>query len=135
MGKYTKRIDNASPTRLEEITEDLLSVECDFCHTEREDVKDARNSLRDYIAAIRSELAAFGLIGGATGLTAYASWAKIVEVLAAIGIVALAAIVGTFGLLALWWLYEVWKQITLRVRELRQALKDLDDCLEDNLCY
>lgn len=135
MGKYTERIDNASPTRLEEITEDLLSVECDFCHTEREDVKDARNSLRDYIAAIRSELAAFGLIGGATGLTAYASWAKIVEVLAAIGIVALAVIVGAFGLVALWWLYEVWKQITLRVRELRQALKDLDDCLEYNLCY
>lgn len=34
------------------------------------------------------------------------------------------------GLLAIWWLYDVWKEIVKRIREWRKTLNALDDCLE-----
>ena len=132
MGKLTERIDSASPTRLVEIAEDLLKVKCEFCEKEKEDVKDARMSLRDYIQSIRSQLKVFGVLGGAGG-TVY-GWKALLKKISSMGFKGMIA-VSIVGLLAIWWLYEIWEDITLRVRELREALHKLDNCLEKHNCH
>ena len=129
MGTMTDRINGASPKRLLEIAADLLAVNCGYCDTEKEDVKDARSSLRDYVAGIKAQLIALGVIGGGAAI----GWKAILAKLTALGLWgAVAVTVG--GLLIIWLLYEIYSEIAKRVKELRAALNALDDCLQENNC-
>ena len=130
MGKMTDRINKASPNRLLEIAEDLLKVKCEHCDTEKEDVKDARMSLRDYLSGIKAQLIAIGVIGGGAAI----GWKAILAKLTALGLWG-AVVVTAGGLLIIWFLYDVYSQIKKRVKELRAALHALDDCLEKHNCH
>lgn len=113
-----------------EIAEDLLKIKCEHCDTEKEDVKDARMSLRDYISGVRAQLIALGVIGGGAAI----GWKAILEKLIAMGLWGAVAItVG--GLLIIWLLYEIYSEIAKRIKELKAALHALDNCLEKHNCH
>ena len=134
MSRFTDTINTGGPTRLIEVAQDLIDIACPACDTKKEDVKDARNSLRDYIASVKSQLIAAGVISGGGGgiIVGIHGWAQIVETVLAFSWASLLILFG--GLLAIYWLYVVWKEITKRVREFREALRVLDQCMEQNNC-
>ncbi|MFH1651255.1 MAG: hypothetical protein ABID87_04045 [Chloroflexota bacterium] len=129
MGRNLANITKATPWKLSTIADDLIAEAGVNCQNEVNDVKDARDSLKDYISSIRTTLVGLGIISGGTGWLV--GWATILEKIMSLGKLGGFVFIGV-GLLAIWWLYDVYAEILKRIRELRKALNALDDCLEQH---
>lgn len=77
MGANLAKIVKASPSKLSTITDDLIKEAGNNCQNEVRDVKDARDSLKDYLGSIRATLVGLGILSGGTGWLI--GWAAILE--------------------------------------------------------